>query len=312
MTPQPNGKASAREGERGFALVIVLWIIVVLALQVSVFNAAVRDSVSLSDNETAAQRGQSLLHAGIEAAVAKMLAGDPRERWGADGSQRSIQIGDADVRVRISDENGRINLNHAEPELLVSLFKTLTGSEADARTVADRVLDWRDPDSDRRERGAEANDYRRAGLEWGAADQPFLDTTDIGKVLGVSAALAAQIQPFVTIYTKDGRVNPLLASEEVLRALPGVRPEDMETIRALRRQGGEAALGIAAHLRGAQQFVGGGRGPAVRIQVQVQSARGAALAKGEAILVLGLDGASPYRVLAWRTEPSTLGGVPAR
>ena len=294
-----------RPNERGVALVVVLWVIVVLSIQVGLFTVQVRDGVRLLDNATAAARGQALMHAAVETAVARLTARVPRERWQADGAQRALRIGDMDVTLSIHDENARININAAEPALLEGLLRELTRSPGEAQMLADRIVDWRDPDSNRRTKGAEDQDYRRARMEHGAADQPFLDVADLGRVLGMSAELAQELAPHLTIYTADGRINPRLASETVLRSLPDVPRQTVDEAMQLIRRGGEAALGVDALLASARQYLSNARGPAFRIRVQSTGDRRLASGGGEAIVVLGLDAATPYRTLAWRFRPGS-------
>ena len=294
-----------RAGERGVALVIVLWVIVVLTLQVGLFTVQVRDGVRLLDNSQAAARGQALMHAAVETAVARLTARLPAERWQADGAPRPVRVGELDVTLTIHDENGRININVAEPAFLQGLLQELTRSAGEAQTLSDRIVDWRDPDSNRRSKGAEDQDYRRAGLEHGAADQPFLDAADLVRILGMTADLATRLLPHVTIYTADGRINPKLASETVLRALPGIQRQTVDQALRLIKRGGEAALAADGLLAPARQYLSDARGPAFRIRVQSAGDRRLVSGGGEAIVVLGLDAATPYRTLAWRFRPGS-------
>src|SRR6185295_5659111 len=61
------------ERQRGFALLVVLWIITLLALQVSIFNLSVRDAGALAGNEMAMARGEALASAGVELAAALLM-----------------------------------------------------------------------------------------------------------------------------------------------------------------------------------------------------------------------------------------------
>src|SRR6202023_931438 len=72
------------ERQRGLALVVVLWVVALLALQVSILNLTVRDTSSLATTELATLRGEALAMAGVEMAVAHLLARNPARRWGAD------------------------------------------------------------------------------------------------------------------------------------------------------------------------------------------------------------------------------------
>lgn len=291
--------------EAGIAIVLVLWLIVVLSLQVGVFNRSTHDGLRLVENAAAVARGQALLHAGIEYAVARMTLGDVRARWQADGGPRDLEIGGVALRLMISDENGRINLNLADPALIEGLMRALGLAPAEATQLTDRIVDWRDVDQEKRRRGAEDADYKRAGLDYGAADQPFIDASDLIRVLGLPREVAVAMLPHVTVHTAVGRINPRLASEAVLRALPGIGRQTVEQAVLLLRSGGQRAQSGEALLAPAAAHIASNRGPAYRMRVQLRNAGRSAIGNGEAIVALGLDSAKPYRTLSWRFTTST-------
>ena len=67
--PQPAATTAPKENARqqGFALLVVLWIVTLLALQISIFNLSVRDAGTLAGNELAMARGEALAAAGARA-----------------------------------------------------------------------------------------------------------------------------------------------------------------------------------------------------------------------------------------------------
>lgn len=285
--------------DQGIALFIVLWVILAVGLHVAVFTGSLRDAVRLADVEMATSRGDALIKGALELAVARLIARGPRESWPADGNVRQVRIADTNIVIRISDENGRINLNKAAPEQLQSLFRSVGLSARDSATLTDRVMDWRDADNERRERGAETADYRRAGLEYGAANAPFIHISDLGRVLGVTPEQLLRLTPLLTLYTRSGKVNPHTASVEVLRALPGISVADVERAWPLRERG--ESTSFEAQLAPAREFLGAERGPAYRIELEIVGTR-QALGRAEAVIVVGLGADTPYRVLSWRVE----------
>ena len=90
---------SAEPRNRGIALVVVLWLVTILALQVSLFNLTVRDAASLGSNELAIARGEQLASSGIELAVAGILDPDPMRRWDAGGELRVVRFGGAVLEI---------------------------------------------------------------------------------------------------------------------------------------------------------------------------------------------------------------------
>lgn len=288
--------------ERGIALVAVLWLIAIAGLQVSLFNVSVRDAVALAETETAISRGHALLHAGVELAISRLTEQDRNVRWEPDGADRVVAYAGTYLTIRITPESSRIDINRADPALIAGLVRNLTGRDDLAATLADRIVDWRDTDDKKLPLGAERADYGRAAPDQSIGNRPFLQPEEMTRVLGLPRELAERMQPFVTAWSGDGKVNPLYAPPEVLAALPGISPNDIAYLVQLRGNNAPPDA-IAAAVAPVQRFLGSNEGPAYRIDVRI--AREAVLAVGrvQAIVVRGIDTGAPYRVLSWRYEP---------
>jgi hypothetical protein len=66
------------------------------------------------------------------------------------------------VDLLIEHESGRMDLNTTKEPLLFAFFAANGWSEADARSMAARIADWKDPDDTPREGGAELQEYLAA------------------------------------------------------------------------------------------------------------------------------------------------------
>lgn len=293
MNQLRSPRATGPRGERGVALVIVLGAIVLLSLQLGLLTMQVSDSARQIENAVVSARARALVHAGLEVAVAEIATA-------AEGTI-TFQIDGSDVSVSLQDEAGRVNLNLAPLPLLTGLLKAVGASAEDAIMLADRIADWRDPDHQRSDKGAEDKDYRRGRLEHGAADRPFIDAADLARVLGMSREIAERLAEQVTVHSGGARINPLAATEVVLRALPGVPRQSLDhALELLRRRGARARADVATLLEPAQEHLTWSRGPVYRVRVDVRGGVRRVTGSGEAIVALGLDAATPYRMLAWR------------
>jgi general secretion pathway protein K len=285
-------------GQRGIALVVVLWIVTLLALQVSIFNLGVRDAAALAGNELASARGEALAAAGVEMAAAHLMERDLARRWQGNGSSHALVLGGARVEIAILDESSRIDLNEASDELLASLLRPSAPSQAMLALWVDRILDWRDADSERRPQGAEDIDYRRAGVGYGPRNGPFLDVSELGRVLGIPASVAEGLSRHLTVFSGEGKINPLLASREALLLLPGADPLEIEQALRLR---GSAGAGGQASLAALSRWFTTRVGPTYRVKVVVHGeGTGAVIGRVEAVILIGADAATPYRMLSWR------------
>ena len=65
------------------------------------------------------------------------------------------------MRVRLRDECGKVDVNTGWGGLMLGLLLANRVDEADALSISQAILDWRDPDQSRRPRGA-ADLYRRS------------------------------------------------------------------------------------------------------------------------------------------------------
>jgi general secretion pathway protein K len=222
--PGREGLAGARE--RGIALILVLWAVALLTVIAASFAFETRTEAMLGANLLDKAQADAAAKAGIRRAIAGYLQkGD--DRWSDDGVVRSLRFADARLRIVAVSEHGKIDLNAAPGDLLLSVVERALADVSDttgvtAEEITDAILDWRDTDHARRPSGAEDDDYQSAGRDFGAADQAFLSVTELGQVRGVSAELFEELAGYFTVHTRASRVNPETASEKVLLAIPGL------------------------------------------------------------------------------------------
>jgi general secretion pathway protein K len=225
---------------RGIALISVLWITGLLAIMAASFVSASRTEARLARNQLENAKAEALADAGVQRAALGLLDLDPQRAWRPDGRDYRFELGDGEVDVTIRDEDGKIDLNEAPVELLAGLFAALDLEPEAAQTMAERIVDFRDPDSDPEPLGAEDPAYLAAGLEEGAADRPFLSDVELVRVLGMTRELFQRVRPHVTIYAGSDGVDPTRATRAVLEALPGITAEIVD--RLLETEPGEDPL----------------------------------------------------------------------
>lgn len=305
MTTGPPLSARTNR-QSGIALVIVMWLIVVLAVQVGLLNNSLRDGAKIVDNTTAIARGEALMHAGVELAISRLTTGDILSRWRADGSQRSVDVGDYTLKLTVSAESGRININMADAGLIDGLLRSLDLSPVEVATIRNRILARRDPNRDRQKSGSESFGKKTEGSASAPENLPFVDPSDIARVLGTAQHVANRLAARITIYSGQTGINPRVANREVLSALPGVDALTVERVYRLFRMGNDEVATAMAILGPAQQYISQAVEQTFRVQFEVGGLRRDALGSGEAIVVLGLDSALPYRTLSWRFSPSTV------
>lgn len=240
-----------------------------------------------------------------------MLADAPGPRQESDGRLYELPFGDGSMRIRLTSEDGKIDLNGAPDVLIEGLLASLArGGEianADqAARVSAAILDWRDPDQWIRFNGAEDQTYVAHGAALGARDGAFLSVVELNLVLGVDPDIYARLAPWVTVYSWGSRVDPMTAPKPVLLAVPGLDDDLVDRFVAARN---------AWH---AGQSVGSESGTPLSLELLSPGARyfswaesrvytvdavgvlpGGTRASRRAVVQLTGRARKPYKIIAW-------------
>lgn len=286
--------------ERGIALVLVIWLVTLMLVIAGSFTYAMRTDARASRNAAAIARGESLAQAAVARSLLELFKppGSP-EGWRRDGSLREWSFDGTPVAVRLSDESAKIDVNTANPELLKGLFRHAGLAEEEAVKLLDAILDWRDPDSLKRPFGAEEAEYSQAGLKGRPANFPFQSTEELQLVLGMRPEVFQRIAPMITVYSRQPGVNPHLASRNVLLAVPGVTPEQVDQYlgeRELARSEGRAMPVFTA----AGAYATYAQATAITVRADVQLERGITVTREAVAMLTPQFARRPSTLLAWR------------
>gem|GEM_PF-482873 len=268
--------------ERGFALLIVLWAMVLLALLGAQVTGAGRAETQLAT----ALRSGAQLRAAADGAVYEtiwhMLDGGG-DFWPPSAMTRVLNEPAGRVVVTVTDERGKLDVNQVPPGYLQSLFSILGADKDTATNVANAVADWR---SQQPAGGGTdsplTQQYVSAGRSWGPAGAEFQRLDDIQLVLGMTPALAKAAKPYLTLALEQG---------------PWMKYAGPVVL---------AALAKAKHDSGLSVEDADPRGPVVlRIEAHAVGSNGAAFTRR---VLFRLDGtlSGPgwrYRILAWEDGP---------
>lgn len=263
--------------ERGFALLLVLWAMVLLSLIGTRIAASGRAEAQLAANVRDAAATQAAADAAIQEAAFHLLDA-PARRWAADGSERRLAMpGGVGVAVRVESEEGKVNPNLASAALLAALLHEVGTDTRTAGLVADGILQWRFPWGRAGTSDPVLSAYQAAGLSYGPAGAPFRSLDEVGAVLGMTPDLLARLRPFLSLFA-DTEPDPASASPPVLAAM----------------RAAEGDVPVAASAPAAPPTV-------VGVTAVAAGPNGTRFAR-HAVLRLGdAPGASPVRVLAWNT-----------
>lgn len=212
--------------ESGFALLIVLWTLVLISLLLTGLAASARSDAQLTANLRSAAELEAEADGAISTAIFALL-------------QPGKQSAARDSATEVSSLSGLVNPNVVSPELLRALLFRLGTDPNRAEALASAIVDWRSPSLGKQRNGAKAAEYRAAGLEYGPPGAPYETLAELREVLGMTPGLFAALLPHVTLYW-DEDPEPQAASPLVraamrdagLRRGPGQAGHDVVLITA--------------------------------------------------------------------------------
>jgi len=243
---------------RGIALVLVLWMLVLLTALLSSFAIVARSEAQMARQLRDATQATYAAEAGVELALLRVAEIDPDGRWIPDGRVYETEFDGARLEVAVLDETAKLDLNLADPAALTRFFLGIGLDEDDAMRAADVIVDFRDIDDLTQPMGAEAEDYRAAGLPYGPKNAPFERVEELQQVLGMTTELFQRAAPHLTVHT-GSMPNPAYASAPVLAAL-GFDPLEVEGMVEERAALGELGQGLPGAPDPAGFMVGSGSG----------------------------------------------------
>ena len=219
---------------RGIALLLVLWALVLLGTLALGFSWSMRTEAMAARNGIDEMRAYFQSRTGVNRAVA-MLASLSADNVLA--ASIAGEDGDASYEVRIEAESGKVNVNLVGEEVLLEILKKGGLPEEEAEGVRDAILDWRDEDDVSRPRGAEAAEYGRRTEPITPRNGTIRGIGELMHVKGVTKEFhEAFLSRVFTVHGKSAQLNFLRAPEIVLRSLPGVSAEAADRIVTGRRE----------------------------------------------------------------------------
>jgi len=269
------------------ALVPVIWGVALLSVIAVSFVWTGNTSQRLARNGLDVARIEAVAEAAVNRAVLGLVEPRPEARWRADALPYAFDFDGARVTVRIQDELGRIDLNHADGSVLVGLFQSVGLDPQAAAGLVDKILDWRDASPFKRLNGAKDRDYRDAGYAYRPRNGPFQSLDELALVMGMTAELFRRVEPALTIYSGRQFIDPQVAPREALLALPGMDE-------------GKAAAQIAARTGPAPLSSLPLEGRAFAISARIE--RPDRVVGRDAVIRMTEDPVKPFWVLSWKAR----------
>lgn len=228
--------------QRGFVLVLTLWVLVIVAIAAGYFAERVAHSVELA--EQSRQNTRALIDMnGTRAEILYRLGTTSLTEYGLGRGNSSISLdnrpyrGLGDTQVQLQDDRGLLNLNMTTDDRL-QRFLGLMNIPADQRGhLIDTLHDFTDADKLQRLNGAEEEDYLALGLP-PPPNRDLITPWEARRIIGWRDAPQLwqndRLVELTTTSTAMG-INPNTAPAEILATLPGVTEETAQIIIARRK-----------------------------------------------------------------------------
>jgi general secretion pathway protein K len=204
--------------DRGFALLVVLWSLVLIALLTTQILASGRTAVVLAANLSNAAEARARADGAINETIFHLLS-TGANHWQPDGSPHILfEDGSETLSVRIRPLDDKINPNLASTALLAGLFQASGATSKEAIQLADAVIQWRSLAVSKQAMQDALATYQHAGLRFGPPGHPFNNLGELAYVIGMPHALLAAALSRMSLYqTCDP--NPAHADLVVRQAL---------------------------------------------------------------------------------------------
>jgi general secretion pathway protein K len=289
------------EASRGFALLVVLWFLALIAAIGTYLVANARSETAIARNILSAARADALADAGIAQAAFKLTETSALNSWNLDGVPHRLLLPGGEVIIRLHDETGKINPNHASDALMAALFEVAGVERVRARQLGAAMADWVVPKSEVRRFGEQQ--YREAGKSYAPPNVALETIDELQLVLGMTPEILNSVRPYLTIHTESERPNEKNASQWVRQAIALAVRESGDTAIPIANSARDAEVTEAgdATLANGTPTVTPDKPEETIVEIDVR-----ALAAGGGIFVrhavLKIDPASPtgYVVLDWR------------
>jgi general secretion pathway protein K len=246
---------TTKRRERGFALVVVLLVLGLVAVASGEFAYSMRLEASAVRAYKNGIIGNHLAEAAIAQAIREIAADAALAVEEADGlitfctnervplprlKREKVGLAGGQFSYRITDEEARININTSTPDRIDRLLQTLGLEKEDRDTITDSIQDWRDPNDEHRVRGAESEDYYlKLPVPYRARNANIESVTELLQIKGITPAIyngtkdKPGLAAFLTVRS-PGQVNINTAPAQVLSALGLSTAEILEIFQSRR------------------------------------------------------------------------------
>lgn len=224
-----GGGIKNRQESGGFALVVVILVMLITSFLASQLIMQVRTDLKISANQQQRVVGRMLAEGGVNLAVFRLLDKPGvgfAEKLGGEiflhGKTYETSLPTGKIEYYATDESGKIDLNRTNIDLLKKFLEYHGLGEEGVAVVIDSLLDWRDSDDLHRINGAEKSYYEGLDNPYIPRNGKIEDPAEFFLIRGTES-LRGRFDPAAvfTVNNNSGKININNLSPDMLTFLVG-------------------------------------------------------------------------------------------
>lgn len=258
------------ENQKGIALFLVLWVLVLLSVIVGEFSHAMRTEVNIARNFRDETIAYYIAEAGIYRAIFELIQTETKPpqiqgvefdkkkdkiRWRVNADIPEEDFTGGSFRVRIDNESGKFDLNAADEDVLRMMLAPFNLDSHHKDVITDSVQDWREEGNLHRLNGAKNDYYQSLPEPYSCKNADFDSVEELMLVRGMTQEIYDGLKEMITVYRGDTyadkhavfgggayaraaekkKININAASADVLHLLPQMTEEIIQNIMEYRK-----------------------------------------------------------------------------
>lgn len=265
-----------KDGQQGFALVVVIVVMLLASFLASELIMLVRAELAISHNIKARISGHFLAEAGISLGLFRELGERPldlptigtEEDWENfyEGFEYEVFIPNGKVTYYVASETGKIDLNRSSPDLIRLFLESYLGADGEGEDQGEQIddimaslEDWRDSDDLYRDiggRGAESETYGELEDPYIARNGRIEDPAEFFLIHATDPLVGKFIANEVfTVNNSSGKINFNSLSPAMLDFLTGGAKDRADAYREAKKEfNGRLTSSLAAEIMGEEQY----------------------------------------------------------
>jgi len=177
----------------------VLWLLALLTILATAMTVLSVDARRHSEHFGEAAQVRESLDSAIRLTLLPWMASP--NTAGMRSTTVDQEVAGIPIRVTIESDAGRIDLNETPTDLIAAYFEAAGWPAERAKTLAARIVDWRDPKDMAEALGAEAPIYANTGRRNPPRNGPFQSVGELRRVFG-GEALDEGLVDGLTVYSR--------------------------------------------------------------------------------------------------------------